>query len=340
MPTINLTLIIPGIFESLAKGERKINGLKSLETLLVRSDKEKYPADSLYQCMLDLFDIDPSGPAYLPVAALSRFSDTGKRDPGIWMHIDPLYLEADKDRLISRGNSILDISNDEATVLIDLLNQTYVKEGWYFESCHANRWYVQIRQQPESEFSAPTDVLGRNIETFLPKGNDQMDWHRFINEVQMLFHSSTVNQQRMENGVYPINSIWCWGAGPLPEQVSTGLDRVYANVPFVKGLAMLSGCEHHSLPENAHAVIKSLARSEKDTDCLVVMEPTEEDILSLDFEHYKDKLNMLEHEWFQPLVQGMEKGYLSSLSLLACNGLKYALKKNNLRRFWRRRKAI
>ena len=78
MPTKNLTLIVPGLFESLAKGDRKINRLKSLETLLVQSNKEKYAGDSLHKCLLDVFDINQAGSGQIPVAALSRFSDCGK----------------------------------------------------------------------------------------------------------------------------------------------------------------------------------------------------------------------------------------------------------------------
>jgi hypothetical protein len=341
MTTQHISLLIPDLFECISKAQQSIPRLAALETLLARADQHVDTADAYYACACEQFDFEVDSNA-IPVAAVSRYADSGRKDDKVWMHVDPVYIEADKDRLILRGSGMLEVDKAESTALLQELNTIYAEDGWLFESFNAARWYVRLPQQPGSCFHDLGEALGRSVEPFLPKGADQTHWHRFMNEVQMLFHASEVNQQRAQQNQYPINSIWCWGPGEIPEQVSADWHAVYAEEPFIRGLAMLADTPVYSVPASAETVIDKASATDivNEVHMLVVIEPSEEDILSTDINHHLDKLSMLEKNWFAPLLQALKQNRVASVSLLTCNGVKYRLNKHHLRRFWRKRKKI
>jgi len=337
----HITLLIPGLFDSIAMPPRAMPPLVALETLLARADQHEGLADSYNTCVLEHFDIGADRD-HIPIAAVSRHADGGDRDGHIWMHIDPVYLNADKDRLILQGGQILEMDFAEAGTLLQELNTLYADDGWYFEAFHQNRWYARLPQEPLSSFHALSDVLGRSVEPFLPRGEDQTYFHRFMNEVQMLLHASTVNHQRAQQDKHPINSVWCWGPGKLPQQVHCDWHCVYANEPYVKGLAMLADTPVHAVPASADHIIAESMGGDADSEhhMLVVLEPSEEDMLSLDSGHYLEKISMLEERWFAPLLQAINTRRLASISLLGCDSVRYQLGKHQMRRFWRKRKRI
>lgn len=68
-------------------------------------------------------------------------------------------------------------------------------------------------------FDAPThyphilSVLGKPANPFVEQSRRNLPWYRLQNEMQMFMHQHEVNQQRLQHGQLPINSLWCWGAG-------------------------------------------------------------------------------------------------------------------------------
>jgi len=339
MPS-HITLIIPGLFDSLSRQNREMPRYDALETILAKSDQQVSGITSYHDCILKQFDIefDVAG----CIAAVSRFADTNKQDDKVWMVATPVFLNADKDRLILQGQSMLSIKQGEADKLVNDLNDCYKDDGWLFESCHPERWYVSLPELPVSQFSHYIESLGRNIEPFMPKGSDQLHWRSVINEMQMLLHASDVNQQRLEVSDYPINSVWCWGDGKLPKSVKSQWDSIYTNDVFCKGLGMLSETVVNELPIHADKIIENnqMKKNTNESHKLVIMQQNEEDILSLDFEYYIQRINNLEQNWFKPMLDKLKNGDISSLTFLACNGFCYQLKKSHLRRFWKKRKSI
>lgn len=335
----HITLYIPGLFDSVAMRPSEIPQLMALETLIARANRCHGSETSYYSCVLEQFDTDIDRDA-IPVAAVSRYADGGEKDGYIWMHSDPVYLNADKDRLILQGSEILELDMSEVNTLLQELNTLFADNGWYFEAFHNNRWYVRLPQKPQSDFYHLTHVLGRSVEPFLPRGTDQIDWHRFLNEAQILLHASSVNHLRAQQNKRPINSVWCWAPGKLPEQMRSYWDSVYADEPFVKGLAMLSDTPVHTVPVSIRSILDEWSDADTDHNTLVVIESSEEDILSLDSDHYLEKILMLEQRWFAPLLQAIHDKRLTGISLLTGHGECYQVTKNNLRRFWRKRKRI
>lgn len=337
----HITLLIPGLFNSIAALPRTMPQFTALETLISRADQSELKQTAFYACVLDLFAIGSQHT--IPIAAVSRYADGGDPDDYVWIHIDPVYLKADKDRLILQGSEILDMQMHEANTVIQELNAQFGADGWYCEAFTPHRWYARLPRQPEAHFHTLVDALGRSVEPYMPTGLQQSEWHRFMNEAQMLLHASSINHQRAQDDKFPVNSLWCWGPGKLPKHVTSSWHHVFSNEPFVKGLALLSKSRLNALPMTAAEVLTGLSVSPDvldDQQILIVLESTEKDILSLNFEHYLDRLTEHENNWFSPLLRALKSKQIESINLLSCNGRKYSLKRHHLRRFWRKRQRV
>ena len=330
-----LTLFVPGLLNSLACDRQTLPRFIALETLLAKAQRRVLAGKSYYQTLQALFgqSVDPD--EGIPVAAISRLAECGEMDERIWMHVDPVYIYADKDRLVMRGNAILDMNEEEAAALQKELNNLYADDDYNFEFFHHQRWYVSMPVMPLARFHSLCDVLGRSVEAYMPSGKEKAKWHRFINEVQMLFHASEVNQQRNVSEQPPINSIWCWGVGCLPKTIDPAWQSVYTNEVFAKGLSMLSETPCYDLPANADEVLSGQSDQQ-----LVVVELKEEDVLSIDFERYITRLSLMEQNWFKPLLSAIKAGRLARLKLIIGDGYEYTINRTALLQFWKRAKPL
>ena len=59
-------------------------------------------------------------------------------------------------------------------------------------------------------------------------------WHSILNEIQMVLHEHPVNEAREGRGEPPVNSVWLWGAGPMPGDVDAPFQSVSANDPITR----------------------------------------------------------------------------------------------------------
>ncbi|NOY66222.1 MAG: hypothetical protein GXP13_02280 [Gammaproteobacteria bacterium] len=340
MSLSHITLVVPGLFESLSRRDQLLPRYQSLEIILTKADRSSNENTSYHRDLMKQFDIDLKTPGC--AAAVSRFADTGKRDNQIWMQLTPVFLNADKDRLMLQGQSMLSITRQEADSLVRELNNCYKDDDFQFEAGHPERWYVRLPELPESTFSDYLDVLGRNIEPFMPSGSDQGEWRCMINEMQMLLHSTEINQQRQECSHYPVNSVWCWGEGKIPQTVNSHWRSIYTNEIFCKGLAKISETDVYDLPDHADKLFENIQRDgfTGENNQLIVIQQSEENILSLDFEHYTQRLAELERGWFKPLLNRLVRGEIESMTFTGGDGFNYKLQKKHLRRFWRKRISV
>jgi hypothetical protein len=91
-------------------------------------------------------------------------------------------------------------------------------------------------------FVPTAEVAGRNVEPFLPAGDDAPRWRRIFNETQIMLHRQACNESREARGELPINSVWFWGAGgPSGVAVKAPYATVWSDHPLAAGLAAASG---------------------------------------------------------------------------------------------------
>ena len=335
-----LKLVIPGLFEPLRNGTVKPDAhfpqTPGLCHLLSRAKPSRFGRAEYHDTLFRLFDLGTSKGKPHPVAALSYLAEVG--DPGFdWvLRIDPVHLQADRDRLVLLDNYALELSDDEASECIKSLNTTYDDMEWSVEMGVPSRWYLRLRNDPDIQTRSLDDVVGKNIDPFLPAGKEKQHWQSIMNEMQMLLHSHSVNQLRANSGKLPVNSVWLWGEGSLSalEQLENAatIEAVCASNPLAHGIASYLNINASSLPEE----IGKWIHDSGDRAALVVLDDLQAYLNYGELDKWVHFLAEIEHQWVTPVLSALNSGSLHRLELYDASGHCYTVTGKLLKRWWKR----
>jgi hypothetical protein len=201
--------------------------------------------------------------APLPIAALTLAGDD-RPQPGPWLRADPVHLAVERDALVLRDASALDLGADDAAALCQALNAHFAVDGLVLVAPHPGRWYLRV---PEGELPATTpldEVAGRNVFGRLPQSSGRINWRRLVTEAQMVLGAHPANARREAEGRLAVNSLWLWGEGATPAALATAHDAVFATEPLARGLAALAG-----IAPDAYAGIATVLASDAATPLAV-----------------------------------------------------------------------
>ncbi|MFV1973313.1 MAG: hypothetical protein ACC648_06295 [Thiohalobacterales bacterium] len=329
-----IALVVPGLCGpalDVPPAEYLTSATPALDRLLSRAHRTSAPA-TLEAILAAWFAPFSGTQDALPAAALSWLADTGESASDYLLRVDPVHVRADQACLRLFDASTFSLDPDEARALVESFNDFYSARGWQLQAPHPQRWYLSLPQAPVMTTMAPGDIAGEDIDGFLPAGPDSGDWHVLMNEVQMLFHDHPVNAARVARGELPVNSIWPWGGGVLPEQASTAVARVLTDDPLLIGLAQLAGSSRRDLPVTAGELPALL----HDGLNLVMVDALEPAARYGDAEAWSEGIGQLERTWFAPVLKLLERRELQALELYPVNGRCYALGRHHLKHFWKR----
>jgi len=283
--------------------------------------------------LFDLFGMTTDKGKELPTAALSRLGDGAEPDSDYWLHADPVFLKPDGDRLLLFDAAHLEMRMQDAKGLVALFNEHFAEDGCYLEASTPARWYLRVPEAIDMVTSPLFDVVGRNIDAFLPKGPAAGRWHALLNEVQMLFHAAQDNRRREEERLLPVNSLWLSGGGALPHITNSPFSRVIADDSLTRGFAKSGRVACQSLPESAEAI------GDESGELLVVYHHLQRSVVDSDPVGWQQGVEQLQ-SWLEPLLGTLGQKRLDALRLYACNGDSYCLDRVAWRRFWKRRKPL
>ncbi len=270
-----------------------------------------------------------------PYAAISALVDLEYPRDRIWVRADPVFLHADMTSLLLFDSQNFFITEDEVAALFSLLNPVLKPYDLCLQRGNALlRWYMELdpvkHDDRMSVVSFPTrDAASRDIQAFMPKGASGLGWVRLMNECQMVLHDCPVNRQREARGEAPINSLWFWGVGHLPDQVLCRFNRIMTNDINARGLAVWSGIECEELPENMQ---KILVEGDKADQVLIVV--SQGDLSVSRAEGMDVWLREKEKLWFKPILSALKRRRIRQLTIIT-DGEQYLLKPYHLYRFWR-----
>jgi hypothetical protein len=237
-----LHLVVPGLLGPMPRldAAQARQRFPTLERWLARADRSSVPADE-EALLFQLFGLAVPGEADLPSAPLCYLADTGQPPVGVVYHATPVYLRPDQDRLLLFDAPAADLSSAEADAFVQAFNQHFAADGWRLSAPVPGRWYLQVGDRPALRTHPLGEVIGRNVDLFLPEGPDARQWRQRLNEVQMLFHGLAVNAAREADGRVPVNSLWLHGGGVLPAAVARLLQVAPPASPLLEGLCRLGG---------------------------------------------------------------------------------------------------
>lgn len=322
----HLHLLIPDLLAANAVVSPDL-ALPALGKLLSRAQVEKWEHPHFHSSLFHLFGFPASPPETLPIAALSRLIDEHEPADGkVYLRADPVYLQADRDRLVLfDAHHAETISSAEAAQIMHELNAFYAEESLIFSAPHPKRWYVQLAELPEITLYSVNDATGHDIRNYMPTGAQQLRWRNRINEIQMLLHQSPVNAVRLARHQLPINSLWFWGAGQLPTAVAPQWQQVWGNEEVSQGLALHTQTPYLPLPEQIADSLEKLPTG----DYLSIITPNSRELL--DREQW---LISLEKNWFNPLLTCLAQRKLDSIWIYTCQDKVFKITSRKLQQFW------
>ena len=327
-----LDLVIPGLCGPLPDIDRlDSKSIHALIACLAKADQQTTKQKSFHEVLDSLFALDQSKP--FPAAALSLLASGQYTEHGFWFHVDPVHLQADMDHAILRDTHGLDLTQQESESLLEELNAHFKDDGIRFLMADKDRWFLNISDHEKVSTTPLNEVISRNVYSFMPEGEDALFWKKFMNEVQMLMFQSQVNAQREQNNKLPVNGVWLWGEGALPDRSKLQSMEVYSQHSLLKGLSTLNNLNCHSMP-GVKTFIEQVSNQENN---LLVLDDLFNVTCYGDVMEWQSSFNDLYASWLEPLLAWAMKNKVK-VNLHACNGVCYQIASHNRFRFFRNKK--
>jgi hypothetical protein len=305
----------------------------SLERALSRANLSDIAQKDYAATLFHLFGLGQNQSGDLPTAPYRRLGDGGQTNDRYWLQLSPVHLQPDGDGLLLFDSVYLGLSIEEAQQLADLVRDHFSDRDWTLELFDPQRWYLGLDAQPDLQTSPLSDVIGRNINRYLPRGSDAMEWHVILNELQMLLHTSKVNMLREGRGELSINGLWPHGGGHYQAIQKTSYGGAVGDDPLLCGIAQAAGIESVALPQDSSELEPKRGR------LLVVYSQIQRSVLDADPRGWVDSVESF-NAWLEPLLGAVRSNRLGYINIYPCNGSLYRLEAKSLRRFWRRSKPL
>lgn len=254
-------------------------------------------------------------PAHWPVAALTRQSDVGDAAGASWLRADPCRVMADLSgvRLLAMGDALA-LGPEDARQLLPALRPVFGDAGMPIDAPVPHRWYLRLAPDAAPPaFASPDDALGADLFEHLVEGSEGRRWRSLLSEAQVVLHNHPWNARRAEAGLPPVNSLWFWGGGTLPDHVSSPHARVHSEEEVCTAIARVAGV-HATLPSRFET---------GGTDAVF-------DLVAL------REQAQLERDWLMPALEALADGRLSALVLDSEDGARAEFRRGQRWRLWRR----
>lgn len=255
-------------------------------------------------------------PRSWPMAALTRQQDVGDAMASAWLRADPAYVRPDINgaRLLAYGDA-LQLTQADADALLPPLRPLFGDTGFPIDAPTPSRWYLRLpREAKLPTFIEPTEALGADLFEHLPEGPDGRRWRALLSEAQVVLHNHPHNDARIAAGKPPVNSLWFWGGGILPDHVTTAHALIQSDDATVLALAAAAKAPTAALPSRyALTTVDAL----------------------LDLRAARD-VQLLANDWLSPAMDAVRRGELARLQLDCEDGSGFVLERRQHWRFWRK----
>ena len=173
------------------------------------------------------------------------------------------------------------------------------------------RWYLRLPKEAKlPAFTSPAQALGDDVFEHIPAAPEARRWRVLSSEAQVVLHNHPHNAARAAAGKPPINSLWFWGGGVLPDHVASQCPTVYSDDVLLHGLARVGKL----------ACMPLDAAKRLNADALI------------DLRAQRDPRAMLEH-WLSPTAMAPLHG---EVAFDFADGVVFTLVPGQRWRFWRK----
>jgi hypothetical protein len=340
-PKMHCTLLIPNLLWPRDGGDEPYRDLEvpALTRLLARGRCTRLPPVSMEAWLCAAFEVERQQD--WPVAPLTLMFDGGEPGVHYWLRCDPVHLRTQRSQLQLVDAAAWPLAPDEAQTLAATLNDHFAAQSLVFQAPRPGRWYLRLTRIPALSTHALPDAAGKDINGYLPEGEERMRWHQTLNEIQMLLHDHPVNQAREARNEPAINSVWLWGGGVKPAVPGRHYTSAWSDDALGCALPTVSGIPCLDLPGGAAPLMAAPASDAART--LAVIPQLRAAASGGDVEQWRAILQALEQNWFAPLHQALRERRIAALSLVvpgAGQCTRYDIASVDTWKFWRTPRAL
>lgn len=268
----------------------------------------------------------------LAVAAMRALGMTVEQ--GIWFILHPAHIHIARDHLVLTDIRQVALSDADARQLFSAAESLFTEAGITLVYGTSDTWFLRADHWSDLQTSTPDAACGHNIDIWMPQGEGERNWRKLQNEVQMLWFTHPLNQQRQTNGLPVINALWLWGgaiAGSMPMTKNVDQYREAFNFP---------GCF-----SALNQYVQSSRTACRATDIitaapgrgLLVLDDLIQPALTGEWSYWMQYLQTLEVDWLTPMLQALRDGKLDYLSLILTDNTRIhtvSTTRLSLKKFW------
>lgn len=322
----HIHFFLPGLFQPLALWRKDFAFQPVAENLLrlcASTTVETLPVQGLENTLFH--QAGHPADTELPFAYCRYLLDFGVPPPQALLCADPVLLKSGQDSVVMQP-SLPHLTEQEMATLLTLLNSHLAEDGLQLVAKHPQRWYLlgERVQGTTPLCTVPlSQALGQSIFALLPQG-DKRYWHRLLNEIQMLLHTSEIPA---------VNALWLWGASSssLPSWQKGGWGGFLGSSTTAEVMASATNTPYHPVTTFADCQVDA-------GNYAIILEDLHIPSVTDDLHHWEQALAELETHWFAPALVGMKSGKFD-ISISACDGRLLHCQASPAWKFWQTRAA-
>ncbi|NNJ92486.1 MAG: hypothetical protein HKP55_12495 [Gammaproteobacteria bacterium] len=288
--------------------------------------------ETSYENLLaELFDLDiDTTKTDVPIGAIlaQRICVEKPLNSHHWLRGVPVNLIPDRDRLLlyqmeqqARTQAEIftrQIADELLNIFDDLFAEILVDD--------TSGWLFRLKQPAQITTSSINEVSGKNIENFLPAGDQASQWIAVFNEIQMILHAA-------DSADYGFNALWFEGVGSLPGIRSIRRTGSIGNENLFRAVSECSQAKLYDESSDVRGWTDGLER-------LIV---SDMNILQAVNEQSEESLQQslqTANVQFSQMLSLLDEGCLSQINVYPLNGSRFSIGKAGLLDLLKRRKEL
>ena len=330
-----LTVFIPGLFGSGISYPDDFPNAPALNWFLSKGSYQSVKRNSFSYSLCQLFGLLQEDQHDLPIASISRLIDSNQYPDGIWLRADPVHINADGNRLTLTDSTEFTLTQHDALEFAAEINNLLKPYNLELEVPCPTRWYLRFNEDFKLKTTPIDSVVGQDIFPYMPRADDRINLVQLINDIQMTLHNLPINVKREQEKKIPINSVWFWGYGELPNILERNWSFVFSDESLAEGLSMLSATPFSKLPKE----FNDISNKKSDYINLIVINEFNKFRHYYEFDEWVEMLMCYEMNWFSPLHEALKTKDIDELKIETdINSI--TINQSSKYKFWKRKKIF
>ena len=256
--------------------------------------------------------------------------------PGNWFILHPAHIDVGHDQMMMADRRTLALPDAESIALFNAAKPCFEEAEKTLLYGDAMTWFVRADDWKYFQTATPDMACNRNLVHWMPEGENELQWRKLQNEVQMVWHTHPVNTTRSQRGAKTVNSLWLWGGS------SGAMPNFPAILPYTVAYGFSGRMEAYGqfFPENLPNYEVSDILANPPEHGLVFIDDLIAPALAADWHEWLTAYGKLEDKWFDPLFESLLSQRIDRITLNISNDITlrtFTTDRQSQRKFWVRK---